>query len=179
MAAAPAPSRPEHRILLVREWDSQTSGSGCCGRLGGADLAEPGPTRRVADAPPNVRDAGHPDTFAHSRGLMEAMGAIYRALRRELPRNTVDITVVDPRNMVWLIPTIVGDARRRGLGAGAVWRAVRQGVRNGAIVVDGRAMFAHDYAEPDDAVDAVLRELAHPPADHPIDGDRTGRQPPM
>jgi hypothetical protein len=143
MAAAPAQQRPDHRILLVREWDSQTSGSGCCGRLGGEGC-----------------DVGHPDTFAHSRSLMEAMGAIYRALRRELPRSTVDITVVDPRNMVWLIPTIIGDARRRGLGAGAVWREVRQGVRNGAIVVDGRALFAHDYAGPDDAVDAVLRALA-------------------
>jgi hypothetical protein len=135
--------RPQHRILLVREWDSQTSGSGCCGRLGGENC-----------------DVGHPDTFAHSRSLMEAMGVIYRALRRELPRRTVDITVVDPRNMVWLIPTILRDGRRRGMGPGELWRQVTGGVRNGAIVVDGRALFAHDYRDADDAVDAVLRELA-------------------
>lgn len=137
------PPRPEHRILLVREWDSQTSGSGCCGRLGGADC-----------------DVGHPDTFAHNRTLMESMGAIYRMLRHELPRSAVEITVVDPRNMVWLIPTIIGDGRRRGLTGAQIWREVRQGVRNGAIVVDGRALFAHDYAHADDAVGAVLRELA-------------------
>lgn len=135
--------RPTHRILLVREWDSQTSGSGCCGRLGGADC-----------------DVGHPDTFAHSRTLMESMGAIYRALRSELPRDTVEITVVDPRNMVWLIPTILRDGRRRGMGGRELWRQLRDGVRNGAIVVDGRTLFAHDYEDEDDAVTAVLHELA-------------------
>ena len=91
---------------------------------------------------------------------METMGTIYRALRSELPRDTIEITVVDPRNMVWLIPTIVRDGRRRGMRGGELWRQVNNGVRNGAIVVDGRAMSAADYTEPDAAVDAVLRELA-------------------
>ena len=135
--------RPPHRVMLVRECDSQTSGSGCCGRLGGEHC-----------------DVGHPDTFDHSRPLMEAMGAIYRALRRELPRERVEITVVDPRNMVWLIPTILRDGHRRGLRGGELWRQVNAGVRNGAIVVDGVALFAHDYPDEDAAVDAVLRELA-------------------
>jgi hypothetical protein len=138
-----ATARPQHRILLVREWDSQTSGSGCCGRLGGADCED-----------------GHPDSFARSRSLMEKMGSIYRALRQELPRDAVEITVVDPRNMVWLIPTILRDGHRRGMQAGELWQQVRNGVRNGAIVVDGRALPAADSAEPDVAVDAVLRELA-------------------
>ena len=26
-----------HRIILVREWDAQVTGSGCCGKLGGAN----------------------------------------------------------------------------------------------------------------------------------------------
>jgi hypothetical protein len=138
---------PTHRILLVREWDSQTSGSACCGGLGGQHC-----------------DAGHPDSFARSRSLMEAMGAIYRELRRELPRDRFDITVVDPRNMVWLIPTIVSDGRRRGLRGRELWRQLNAGVRNGAIVVDGRALSAHDYRDPDDAVTAVLHELAAGPA---------------
>jgi hypothetical protein len=139
----PAPPQPAHRILLVREWDSQTSGSGCCGGLGGTSCT-----------------ADHPDSFARSRALMESMGAIYRALRRELPRDRFDITVVDPRNMVWLVPTILRDGRRRGLRGWRLWHELNAGMRNGAIVVDGRALLAHDYPEPDDAVDAVLRELA-------------------
>jgi hypothetical protein len=135
--------RPSHRILLVREWDSQTSGSGCCGRLGGDHC-----------------EAGHPDSFAHSRSLMESMGAIYRVLRRELPRERYDITVVDPRNVVWLVPAILRDGHRRGLRGSTLWRQVTNGTRNGAIVVDGRALYASDYPDPDDVIDAVLRELA-------------------
>jgi hypothetical protein len=139
MAAQP---RPQHRILLVREWDSQ--GGGCCGGgLSGGDC-----------------DVGHPDSFARSRPLMETMGGIYRTLRRELPSDTIEITVVDPRNMVWLIPTLLRDGRRRGLAAGELWRQLNLGMRNGAIVVDGRALSALDYPDPDGAVDAVLRELA-------------------
>lgn len=136
--------RPAHQILLVREWDSQTSGSACCGGGLGGDHC----------------DAGHPDSFAHNRSLMEAMGGIYRALRQTLPRDTIEITVVDPRNMVWLIPSILRASRRRGMRGGQLWRELKAGVRNGAIVVDGRALFADDYPDPDDAVDAVLHELA-------------------
>lgn len=135
--------RTEHRILLVREWDGQLTGSGCCGRVGGDRC-----------------DQGHPDTFAHSRSLMQTMGAIYRALRAELPPDVAEITIVDPRNMVWLVPTILRDGRRRGLAVAELWRQLTAGVRNGAIIVDGRALFADDYARPDDAVDAVLLELA-------------------
>jgi hypothetical protein len=135
---------PAHHILLVREWDSQTSGSACCGGgIGGEHC-----------------DVDHPDSFAFSRTLMETMGGIYRALRRELPRDTIEITVVDPRNMVWLIPSILRAGRRRGMRGRRLWRELNAGVRNGAIVVDGRALSAHDYADPDEAVDAVLRELA-------------------
>ncbi|HSK92258.1 MAG TPA: hypothetical protein VK875_13210 [Euzebyales bacterium] len=147
---ATAVARPQHRILLVREWDSQTSGSGCCGRLGGDHCA-----------------VGHPDSFDRSRALMETMGGIYRALRQELPADRFEITIVDPRNMVWLIPAMLRDGRRRGFRGGELWRQLNRGVRNGAIVVDGRALSADDYGDLDDAVGAVLRELA------------AARQPPM
>jgi hypothetical protein len=150
--------QPRHRILLVREWDSQTSGSGCCGRLSGYHCAD-----------------GHPDSFARSRTLMEYIGGIYRALRSELPGDIADITVVDPRNMVWLIPAILRDGRHRGLRGGELWRQLVNGVRNGAIVVDGRALSAYDYDGPDAAVDAVLRELAAASAARRA----SGRQPPM
>jgi hypothetical protein len=141
-----ASSAARHRILLVREWDSQTTGSGCCGKLGGVTCELHGD-----------------DAYARTRGRMQAMGGVYRALRRELPRDSVEITVVDPRNMVWLIPSIIGDARRRGLSTGEIWREVRRGVRDGAIVVDGRTLPGDDIPEPDEAVDAVLRELAAAP----------------
>ncbi len=84
-----------HRIILVREWDSQTAASGCCGRLGGEN-----------------NELGDPGTYRHNREEMEKMGKVYRALRKDLFDEEVALTVVDPRNMVWLIPSVLKDARK-------------------------------------------------------------------
>lgn len=132
-----------HRVVLVREWDAQMSGSGCCGRLGGITC-----------------DINGDDDYAHTRTRMEAMGHIYRALRAELPAEQVEVSVVDPRNMVWLIPTIVRDGWQRGFRPRQLWRELVRGIRDGAIIVDGRTLPGDDIPEPDAAVDAVLRELA-------------------
>jgi hypothetical protein len=131
-----------HRVLLVREWDSQTSGSGCCGRLGGVNCA-------IGDA----------ETYRHTRIEMERMGAVYRALRDELG-DAVEITVVDPRNMIWLVPALWRDGRARGFGTGRIWREVRRGVSYNAVIANGRTLFAGHVPEPQQAVDAVLAELA-------------------
>ena len=132
-----------HRVLLVREWDAQTSGSGCCGRLGGAHC-----------------DVGDGEAFRHNRVEMEAMGAVYRALRAAFPRGAVELTVVDPRNMIWLVPTIWRDGRRRGMSAAEIWRQLKRGVSYNAVVVDGRTLFSGTVPAPEEAVDAVLAELA-------------------
>ena len=132
-----------HRIILVREWDSQLAASGCCGRLGGENT-----------------ELGDTETFAANRCEMEAMGEVYRALRAELFDEDTEITVVDPRNMVWLVPTILKDARRRGLGPKEVWTQLRRGVSYNAIVVDGKVLFSGRIPPPEDAVTAVKKELA-------------------
>lgn len=136
-------SAPAHRVLLVREWDQQTTGASCCGRLEGGDAAFAG----AAD-------------FGRARLGMEQMGAVYRALVAELPRDRVDVQVVDPRNVTFLVPGVLRDARRRGLGW---WRAldqVRRGVGQGTIVVDGVVVSSGPIPPPDVAVDLVLRALA-------------------
>lgn len=132
----------DHRILLVREWDSQTTGSGCCGRLGGHDAEIGG------------------GEFHHNRCEMEAMGAVYRALRAELRPENVDVQVVDPRNMLWLVPTIWRDARRGGASRGEAARALARGVSYSAVIVDGRILFSGHVPPPDEAVDAVFAALA-------------------
>lgn len=132
-----------HRIILVREWDSQVAASGCCGRLGGENT-----------------ELGDTATFAANRAEMEAMGEVYRALRAELFDEDAEVTVVDPRNMVWLVPTIMKDARRRGLGIKEVWDNVRRGVSYTAIIVDGKVLFSGRIPPPEDAVAAVKKELA-------------------
>lgn len=130
-----------HRVLLVREWDQQLTGSGCCGRLEGGEA-----------------ELSARAEFSRTRADMEAMGAVYRALRRELPG--VDVQVVDPRNLTFLLPGVLGDARRHGLSWKDAWREIRRGSGQGAIIVDGRVVSSGEIPAPDVAVDLVLRALA-------------------
>ena len=132
-----------HRIILVREWDAQLAASGCCGRLGGENS-----------------ELGDAETFAANRAEMEAMGEVYRALRAELFDEDAEITVVDPRNMVWLVPTILKDARRRGLGINETWDKLRRVVSYTAIIVNGKTLFSGRIPPVEDAVAAVKKELA-------------------
>jgi len=132
-----------HRVLLVREWDSQTSGSGCCGRLGdGHELAA------RAD-------------YHHNRMEMEAVGGLYRALR-ERYGSELEICVVDPRNMIWLAPAVWRDARARGMSVGDALRQVRAGISYNSVVVDGKVLFHGRVPHPDEAFEAVARELGAP-----------------
>ena len=131
-----------HRIILVREWDAQLAASGCCGRLGGENT-----------------ELGDAETFAANRSEMEAMGEVYRALRAELFDEDAEITVVDPRNMVWLVPALLKDARRRGLSLREVWSQLRRGVSYTSIVVDGKVLFNGRIPKVEDAVAAVKKEL--------------------
>jgi hypothetical protein len=140
-ADAPEVARRPHRVLLVREWDQQTTGSGCCGRLEGGDS-------EIAGA----------SDFGHCRQDMEAMGAVYRALRKELPQ--LDVQIVDPRNLTFLLPGMLKDARRGGASWRESFRELRRGCGQGAIVVDGRVVSSGIIPSADAAVGMVLRQLA-------------------
>ena len=131
-----------HRVILVREWDAQLAASGCCGRLGGQNT-----------------ELGDTETFAANRSEMQAMGEVYRALRAELFDEDAEITVVDPRNMVWLVPTLFKDARRRGLGLWETWSQLRRGVSYTAIILDGKVLFNGRIPPVEVAVAAVKKEL--------------------
>lgn len=136
----------EHRILLVRELDAQVSASGCCGRIGGKDS-----------------EIGGGEDYAHNRVEMEAMGEVYRALKKALFDEDVDITVVDPRNAMWLLPTILRDARRNGLSVGETLRSVKNGISYNSIVFDGKVLFSGRVPTAEAAVEAVRRELESAP----------------
>lgn len=111
-----------HHVVLVRAWDQQMSGSGCCGRLGGLsdDICQPG-------------------DFAPQRADMEEMGVVYRQLREDLP-DDVDLTVADPRNNIWLVPRLVRYAWARGVRGADLWRQVTRGTSRTAVIVDGKAV---------------------------------------
>lgn len=133
-----------HRILLVREWDSQTAASGCCGRLGGegSELGE-----------------AASESYAHNRREMERMGEVYRALKEELFDEEVEISVVDPRNQVWLIPNVLKDARKSGMGFSDAIAQLRRGVSYNSVILDGKTLFHGYVPSPEEAVHAVREEL--------------------
>lgn len=139
-----APGTPPHRVLLVREWDQQVGGSGCCGRLN---------TSSVEALCDNA-----PSPYAGAREDMQRVGAIYRTLRERLDPAEVEVTVVDPRNTVWLLPTIWGDGRRRGLSVRSRLRQMNRGTAPCAVVCDGLVV-ASDVPE-EQAVEAVEADLA-------------------
>lgn len=132
----------EHRVILVREWDAQVSASGCCGRIGGKGS-----------------EVGDGEDFAHNRVEMEKMGEVYRALKKALFDEDVELTVVDPRNAVWLVPALLKDARRNGLPLRDMWRGVTKGVSYNSVVVDGKVLFSGRIPRPEDAVAAVRAEI--------------------
>ncbi|CAN5825014.1 hypothetical protein BH20ACT11_BH20ACT11_09640 [soil metagenome] len=137
----------EHRLILVREADEQMSGSGCCGRLGGVD-----------------NELGDAETYAHTRREMESMGEVYRALKSELADfdEYVKFEVVDPRNMVWLIPAIMRDGRRHGRQVGETLSHARRGIAYNSVILDGKVLFHGHIPSPEEAIQAVRGELGLP-----------------
>jgi len=133
------------RLLLVRQWDQQVGGSGCCGRFSSV-------------AAESVCSTGE-DPYAHARVDMEVMGAVYRALRERFAEDEVEVTVVDPRNTAWLVPAVWRDARRRGLSRRDALRQVHRVTSPCAVVCDGLVL-ATDVADPEEAVAAVEADLA-------------------
>lgn len=133
-----------HSVVLVRQWDQQVGGSGCCGRLDGEALG--------------VLGRGGDDPYAHCRADMERTGAVYRALRDRFGEDEVELTVVDPRNTAWLLPAVWRAARRRGLPWRTAARQVTAATSATALICDGLVL-GRDVT-PEQAVTAVEADLA-------------------
>lgn len=129
-----------HRLILIREQDGQHSGSGCCGRLGEAHT-----------------DLGGAADFSHSRAIMEALGVVYRSLRRDAPGLTID--VVDPRNTLWLYPAVWRASRSAGRGLGATLKNLTQVSAVAAVVLDGDLLYSGALPAPETVIEAVMARL--------------------
>lgn len=137
-----------HRVLLVREWDTQSGGSGCCGRITSSGL--------------ELLHESCDDPFERNRVDMDRMGAVYRALRERFSEDEVELIVVDPRNTVWLLPAVWRDARRRGLSPREALRHLNAATTACAVVCDGKVLTTD--ATPQEAVEAVETDLGAQPA---------------
>lgn len=131
-----------HHLILLREIDQQMSGSGCCGRVEG-DAAWWG---------------GDGCAFPERRATMDRMGEIYRAVRRAFPKE-VEITIVDPRNLVSFIPLVVRDAVRNRVPVLTALQAVTStSVATG--VLDGQVLFSRTIPSPEEVVDTIAGRLS-------------------
>lgn len=118
---------PKTSVILVREWEQQMSGSGCCGRLEGDFLG-----------------CGENAVFKERRAIMERMGPVYRAIRARFG-DAVDMQIVDPRNFTLLL-LLLRDFWTFRVGLGTAMRTLSRLPKQG-VVVNGR--IADRTADPD------------------------------
>jgi hypothetical protein len=135
-----------HRVILIRPWDmSDGVGAGCCGG---------GSTKGLCTTPEHHEAHGG---FGE-RDDWGPFARVYRALRDALPEG-VDLEVVDPRNHLFLIPTLVSDSRHRGEGWLSALASAIHGPSYAAIIVDGATVSSGEVLEPDAAVLVVRSAL--------------------
>ena len=132
--------RAKPSVILIREWEEQLTGSGCCGRVGGDFL-----TRQ-----------GEP-TFPERRACMEAMAPLSRTLREKFG-DTIELQVVDPRNPALLF-LLLRDfwAFRVGL-VEALKTAARLPVQ--AVVLNGRLVSRGEWPDPLEVVQILDEAIA-------------------
>lgn len=117
--------QPKPSVLLIREWEQQMSSSGCCGRLEGDFLAPMGER-----------------CFPERRSVMEAMGPLYTGLKSRYG-DTIEVNVIDPRNIGTLFLLLFRDFRDHRPGLRAALRtlftySVTTVIVNGRLVARGR-----------------------------------------
>ncbi len=127
-------------VILVREWEQQMSGSGCCGRLEG-DFAMCGDER----------------VFAERRAVMEGMGPVYMMLRERFG-DSVEVQIVDPRN-ISLLFLLIRDFRAFRVGLGASLRTLLRLPKQG-VVVNGRLVDRSARPDLERVAEVVTRAVA-------------------
>jgi len=134
--------RARPSVLLIREWERQTSASGCCAHLK-ADFLIPDRER----------------SFPERRAIMEAMGPLYRDLR-ERYGDAVQVQVLDPRNFLSMLPLLVRDFRAHGVGLAEALRTLCRLPVTG-VVVNGRLLASGRWPDADE-LEVVLGPPPNP-----------------
>lgn len=125
-------------VLLVREWEQQMSSSGCCGRLEGEFLRN---------------GCGGQPLFSERRAEMESAGALYRALRRR-HGSELSIQVLDPRNLLSLVPILLAEGRRHDIPLLERLRTLLGATVN-MVVVNGRIVARNRWPSAEEVTEAI------------------------
>lgn len=126
------------RVILVRESPETLTCSSCAGTLEGIDAFG---SREIPD-------------YAMIRSVMDRVGELYLALRREFDHR-VEIDVVDPRNGLYLIPVLLGDYRRYRPPLGSFLKTLFLGISPASVIVNGKALHVGELPTPDLLVEEV------------------------
>jgi hypothetical protein len=128
-------------VILIREWEAQMSGSGCCGRLEGDFLT------------------GHQSQpiLAERRAVMERMGPLYKSLRERFG-DTADVQVVDPRNWT-LFFLLLRDFWTFRVGLGEALRTLAR-LPIQAVVVNGRIVARGAWPQADAVASLIQAECS-------------------
>lgn len=124
-------------IILVRETDAQLTGSGCCGKLEGDNA-------KFCDS----------YVFAESRQIKETMGDLLRALRKKFS-DAIEITVVDPRNFLYLYPKILKDNWKYRPSVKSALKAIFMMVAVPSIVINGEIYRTSDFASKEEIAERI------------------------
>ena len=129
--------RTRPSVILIREWEAQLSGSGCCGRLEGDFLAR----------------EGEP-VFRERRACMEAMAPLSRTLRERFG-DAIELQVVDPRNPV-LVFLLLRDFWAFRVGLVEALKTIG-GLPIQAVVLNGQLLSRGEWPDPLEVVE-ILEE---------------------
>ena len=129
--------RTRPSVILIREWEEQLSGSGCCGKVEGDFL-----TRE-----------GEP-TFRERRACMEEMAPLSRTLR-ETFGDAIELQVLDPRNPA-LVFLLLRDFWAFRVGLVEALKTIGR-IPIQAVVVNGQLISRGEWPDPLEVVQ-ILEE---------------------
>ena len=132
--------RSKPSVILIREWEAQLTGSGCCGRVGGDFLAPNGER-----------------TFRERRACMEGMAPLSRTLR-ETFGDAIELQVVDPRN-AFLIFLLLRDFWAFRVGIVESFKTIST-ITIQSVVVNGRLVSRGEWPDPSDVVQVLADDVA-------------------
>jgi hypothetical protein len=131
-----------HHLILLRQNDQQMSGSSCCGRIEANDGFFSGGQSFVPGA----------------REEMTRVGEIYRAVRAAFG-DAVEVSILDPRNQLTVLPLLVRDAFRYRVPALTALRTIMStSMLMG--VFDGQVLYAGEIPTPSAVVDLIAGRMS-------------------
>ncbi|MFQ5822998.1 MAG: hypothetical protein ACE5JB_02985 [bacterium] len=128
-------------IILIRETDAQMTGSGCCGKLEGD----------------NTKFCGNP-VFAETRKIKEDMGEILQALNEHFG-DAVEITVVDPRNQLYLYPKILKDIWKYRPSFKSALKGIFMMISVPSIIINGEICYNRTLPKVQEIVESVTNSI--------------------